>query len=478
MAKIPTYEAQLTPQVVETVKPANGLFTSAAEGGTEMMAQMAEISQKFYDLKNVSESSRAATDLSIELAGIEAEATEDVDTSEENLIKYDQKINDAISRHAGTISDGQTRAKALQSFRVSAYNTSTKVASRFRKAQIEVAEYRLLKRVAIVHDTYINTVGEKERKVQRDTVLEEIDAARKVGILTPRQAMSAREDVDSWNKDWQDNQIQAMVNEDPELAKKMILENQYGELTPSERNDWLTIAEKSSAKKQKEHVMAMKIKKEKEEDYFSEKLFNGELTINELKSALEIPESEGGASRTMLNSMKKNLYSAQNKRVQYLVGEFDKADDFDLITSKVLESDIDLMRAREILIDAYGDGVLSGDEAARLNKIIKFSKDIRFAQSTNPFISGWKNIKKVFGDNPKSAKELTEDLKRYLLSATQKDADPIVEASKIVKDRQNKNYPEYQGWQEGKSYETIIGTVKFLGISQNGDALVERLNAN
>jgi len=239
MPKIQTYDVQQTPQPMEVVPQQTGIYTNGGKAFSEVAKQVDDITQKFREIRNVRETSKASTDLQVNLAQIEKEAQNDPNFDKPEV--YQQRIDEAMATHAQTISEPAVREKAMNDFRLKSYSTYSDIQTNFRKRQIESTQYHLAKEIDASKMAYINTADPAKKKLFMDTALARLDESVKTGILSSEAATGIRRYIDT---NWAKSEAMHDAESNPDLALVTFANGGYPALdTPEERKSFMEFAQ-------------------------------------------------------------------------------------------------------------------------------------------------------------------------------------------------------------------------------------------
>lgn len=256
MPKIQTYDSQVNPQPMDVVPQQTGLYTNGGKAFSEVAKQVDDITQKFREIRNLKETSKASTDLQVELSQIEKQAQEDPNFNDPT--EYQQRIDDAMARHSQSITEPAVREKAMDSFRLKSYSTFSDIQTNFRRRQIEDTQYNLAREIDASRLSYINTADPAKKQLFMDTALQRLDDSVKAGVLTAEAATSMRRYI---GKDWAKSEAMHDAETNPDLALVTFSQGGYPGLdTPDERKKFFDFAQ--SMKKRNDTQVALKVKAE------------------------------------------------------------------------------------------------------------------------------------------------------------------------------------------------------------------------
>ncbi len=213
-----------------------------------------------------------------------------------------------------------------------------------------------------------------------------------------------------------------------------------------------------------------------------DKAVNREITIADIQAELAIPEEQGGIKRETLlryqNGVLSGIKNDLNRMLQektpnkeptkraILVKQYN-----DLIDN-FIDDKTDQWKAKEMLAQAWTDGIINTKEQQFLNNLKGNLKNIEWNRSTNPIVSA---IKKVKDFSNMQANPNDENLARKiktLVNGISSGQDPQVTADNIIRQDVINNNPEVTSYpKEGKrqynptlnKYRIIYpdGTIKY-----------------
>ena len=401
----------------------------------------------------------------------------EADPNHDNKEIYQKELED-LRGGIGEFSNNQAKAKFGQYASTIINKANIKVDGTYRNKMVDYTKGQLLEAERNAFEAYkANPVPEQAAAI-RAGYISKVQAANDRGFLDDVYLQQRINELTKWDSDRQDNLMQDLLNNDPELAEAALTSGQFKDMKSESKATWLKVIESAKKQREKEQEDMYKASTELKDDSMTEKFFKDELRIDELNAAMEEDEAKGGATRTTLLSMRDKLYTAQKEKLGMILKTNPKAKDFVKLTDQIIDKKIDLIRAREILIDAYGDGIISKEEGGLLNNIKRTLKDIQFNKNTGPMVLGMKKIKEVFNRPNKSTEDLAADLREYLYTVADGQTKPTIAADGIIKRRFEKDHPEYEGWEDNKiKFEPLVGSLKKLGTADDGMPIIERLNA-
>ncbi len=437
--------------------------------------QLDTIATKFADLDTLRRKTKAENDLAIDLKNIEAQADQDTDVTRAPY--YQQEIEKVSAKHLATVPD-VAKAEVSENFRLRGYNAYSKIRSDFRQKEINTSIFEGFRKVESDKDMFISTVHLAEKEAAQKSSLAKIEELRVSGAITPTQAASKVEEITKgW---WKDVAIF-----DASTNPNMYWENRetYAKngIGPQDLVATDGIAEKTANKMNAQREREVKDIADKKYDDLITLTLENKLSVSDIVEEMNIPPEEGGVDRTKLLRLQKALLSKQvvtdaNK----VIRSEPKAREVFKNFSKVLREDIPTLQLREFLLDAVSDGNISTEEGAVLNKINGLINNVNYNKESNPIVKGWRRLLNNFStykytDKPHS--DALDDLREYL-RAIGKDENPDEASGRIIKQRIDKNLPQFADWtEEGKTYPTLIGAVKYITRDEDGMPIVEMLNA-
>ena len=425
MAKIPRIDIP----VRTTTNQVPGRLISQGSATGDVLQILGETGQRLFNqlsqAKAVAEKTRAQNERDTRLLNIQTQAANDPDISPKRQKFYNGEINKIGSESAKSISIPEERSIFEQESLSKASISNAKIQAGFRKKIVEQGAADL----SIFLDNKENEFIQAESaKGKQSAILERNDKIREAvrsGYISPADATTK---IDELNKKWGVAQVEYDIATNPLAARELLNKKAYPNVSEAERVDLL-----------KKVDTEMKRQSAELKDDLNTKFLNQELGVDEILAA-GFQREDGGiggtAAKVLVNQLKAqqkvrldDIYSSSADSVKYI----------DLIDN-VLLNDIDSVRFKEILVDAFSDGEIDQEENERLRKMKELLGPKRF-RDNHPIISGIPVIKNFFGANNPDQKDLAVAIRNYL-----KEVDggktPANAVNEILNQEYNSIYPD------------------------------------
>jgi hypothetical protein len=189
-----------------------------------------------------------------------------------------------------------------------------------------------------------------------------------------------------------------------------------------------------------------------------DKAMNREITIADIEAELAIPESAGGMKRetllkyqngvlrgiqTDLNTMmkEKSANDSPTKRATMVEQYLGLIDNF-------IDDKSDQWKAREMLAQAWTDGVINSKEQKFLNDLKNNLKAIEWNRSTNPIASAIKGIKNFLGAQADMTDEERASRIKTLVGGMIEGTTPEAAQVKVESDFVKSRFPDYASYEK------------------------------
>lgn len=469
MPTLPIFNSQRNIQPT-TGQPLRNEAAQSFEAQNNLLATATNIAQKWSDANDVMQYTQAKANYEVATTDIQTRAAADPDYN--NSPKYFKELEEIKKNSLSLIANQAVAGKAALEFDMGNRIAQIKIGADFKQKQLKVNQFNAKSLVESLEAKRLSAPpkAQEQYSLQIKQVLEANVASGTLSL----------DEADKILKNSQKTAAQAMINADPELAKKMLTQGKFPDLSPTDQVNLLQVADKAQEQRLAEIKKVYAEQKKATETSLQEKFFKETLTINEIEEQLKTPENEGGADRNTLQTMKDNLYKASKAKITDYIGiKYPESLDYVNTVDKVLDKDTDIIRAREILIKSYADGKISKEEGLVLDNIKNMSDSIAYKKTGN-LLEKWYLKLRTFANggyiSDKSVEEQAQDLRDYLIQASQPEAEPEKIAIDIMEKRKVSNYPTFADWKKGETYNTGIGPVKFIDRDKDGMPIIENLN--
>lgn len=471
MPIFPTYNQQRN-ITAGTVAPMRNEAAEEFAPQQQLIKTGLEITKNLSDSHDTIQLTEAKYKNDLALATIKAQAEADPDYR--NSQKYIQAVQEATNNSAMGIDNKEKANMFSMEANYDSQVAISNIQAVFTKKELEHGKFVLDNELDLLAQKKLSAKGKQIEVINQqvaDLLVKNISA----GVITEAEGKKKIEDMEKAS-------VQAVINSDPFLAEKLLTSGEFPSLSPDDRVNFLKIVDSAKAQREAEIKRLNNEKKTAVENELEDKFFKEQLTITDLEKASEIPESQGGADRETLNTMKKKLYSAQKERIENYIGiKYPESEEYVKLVDSMFDAETtDIIKARQILVDAYSDGKIDSNEATALSTIKKMVYSIEANKASNPLVKGYNIIKAMMNGgyvSGKGVEEQAQDLKEYITSLSiQQDAEPETVANGIMERRQTLNYPTFSNWKKGETYNTGIGPVKFIDRDKDGMPIVERIN--
>lgn len=177
------------------------------------------------------------------------------------------------------------------------------------------------------------------------------------------------------------------------------------------------------------------------------------LTIADIETELAIPEEKGGMKRaTLLTYQRAALRGIENdlnrilqektpdknptQRAIMVKKYNDLIDDF-------MDDKTDQWKAKELLAQAYADGIINPKEQQFLNNLKQGLKGIEWNRSTNPLVNIIKGTKEFLRKQSNATDEVIALRMKQLVGGIISGEDPLTASKKVMSDEIKSVFPDY-----------------------------------
>lgn len=189
-----------------------------------------------------------------------------------------------------------------------------------------------------------------------------------------------------------------------------------------------------------------------------DKFAAGEATIRDIEAEESIPEESGGIKREQLYTYKKAILSGIKGNLDRMLREKTPNNDetrrardvrkyLDLIDN-FIDNKVDQWKAKEMLAQAYGDGIINDKEQKFLNDMKQNLKDIEFNRSTSIVASTIRGVKDFLNFQSNASDEDIARNIKTLVGEIAEGKDPNASARKVISQEIVKRIPDISTYPE------------------------------
>ncbi len=344
MVMIPQVESgqQITGES-PSLRVSEGLFQGAGAELKQTAKALKLMSDQLDKTNNFSEATRGETEARRRLAELELESETDPNFDKAT-------VQDRIAAIRSEVSESIKLPKARDSF-ASSYDRLS-IGSDFKIRRI-LNKKSIINAKANMLDNIDELQGDDNREQELDLKLTQ--GVQNL-LLNKLEARDLKKKV---LKDWQETDIRNAIAEDSEVAKDLIVEGAFGDLSASETSDWLDAANKKTARNKKVA-----------DTLLTQKWLNGganvienlkETSVEDLIQAITNDEIDPSLGNSLIK------WKTEDGTVQY---EEDK-DIWKEIVRDSLSPEQDLIKFQRRIADAVSNKKIQAVQAAELSTQIR-----------------------------------------------------------------------------------------------------------
>ena len=356
-------------------KQAQEGLSEAIRGIGKTMAEVQDAQDKVRDFRQVNEASVYHSEQTSNLHTL-AKNDPNIDPA-----KYATELDKLTTEAAKTISSPLAKeefmAKAKQQNIVINYG----IRDLYRTQQIEGAKAVVLLKGQQLED---NAGGMDQ--VSRDTAGIDfkmtLEDAIKKGVYNKAEAQLLWEKTQ--NK-INENIVKYDIYNDPATQEKDSItlaelksgkDGKYGFLNSSDRLALIQDSQRRIFQNNQTYKRENELSKDTRFNNIFDKQNQGTLTLQDIDNEFQTSEKEGGIPKKQLLEIKKGIETRVKNALEVIIGNNDKAEEYLKFIDNFINDESDRQKGREYLAGAYGDKILSSQEASFLNKIKAEAGDI------------------------------------------------------------------------------------------------------
>ena len=196
-------------------------------------------------------------------------------------------------------------------------------------------------------------------------------------------------------------------------------------------------------------------------DSFIDKLAEGTATFKDIEAEKLIPESAGGMKRETLLKYQTALQKGIAKTLDDMMRE--KTDvagrqestqratmvkKYNDLIDAFIDDKTDQWKARDMLAQAYVDGIVNPKEQQFLNGLFKNTKDIEFNRSTSPIVNAIKGVKSFMGWQQNASDEDVAFRIKQLVGGVMNGGEPAVVQKQVMSEEVKQKFPDYTSYEK------------------------------
>ena len=452
MVKIPQAESQ---EQITGASPSLRVSEGLFQGGGAELKQTAKalklMSDQLHKTNIFSEATRGETEARRRLSELEFESETEAD--------FDGKTTqDRIAAIRSEVSESIKIPEARDSFAASFDRLS--IASDFKIR-------RTLNKKSIINAkaNWLDNIDELQGDANRE---QELDLKLEQGVqnllLDPIQARDLKKKV---LKDWQEEDIRDAIAEDSEVAKDLIINGDFGDLSASETSDWLDAADKKTARNKKVAEVALDTKW----------LVKGGEAINNLETISIQDLIELVANEEISPNLGSDLiaHKTDPESVQY---ETNKK-----VWNELLRDSVDINTDLRKFQEALGKGVankkIQALEAADFSKdVLEFFQGaidfkIKETRRNKAMASAYALFDSNFNLITGFAFRLGKEFNKRIKEESVKTEDMPGLANELIIEENRRKNETRPGYEKGDIINTPNGAVRVEGFDSDGEPLVK-----
>jgi hypothetical protein len=322
---------------------------------------------------------------------INLDAINDPDTSEEGLKRYQARLTKARTDAMGMISIPFERDRFNLEIQQKEIVAGVELQRTFAKKSLDKwrVEYEKL----------------MEQTTDRETAFRTADEAAQKGAISYEKA---EEDKQKWDI----NNIKFKIYDETATQEKdsfVLNELKKGEegiykyLTTGTRLELIEVAQRRIFQNNQKYKRDLDELRNVKHNNILDKISTNTLTFKDIENEMAIPEEEGGVPKKILVSYQKGLQGGIENDLKKIISEkrrdrkptvrATEAKKYLDLIDNFIDDNVDLWRAREILANAYADGIVNPQEAKLLNQIKQNLEDIEWNRQSGKIKSAIEGLK-------------------------------------------------------------------------------------
>jgi len=473
MPKIQIYESQVEAQSPQAPQVQIEDFTGGWQNATDAFKTIDATVKEFKKVRDFNEVSEAELGLRAEIGAIEQQAANEKDLNK--LEYYRAKIDDAISRHSGKISDKLVQSEVRASFNLTGYSSYSKITNDFRKKSIDVGQAAYMARANEYATAIANAQSQTEKDKAEADWVNAFNEARAAGIYSEKDLVGLQiahqEEVKTAQKTKVQYDIQsdnARSEEDSSvLAELRKADGQYSYLDNKTRLGLIQDAQRRIFQNNQTFKRDAEISRNERFDEIFTKSYNGTLSLSDIDRELETPEEFGGIPRKQLIDIKEGIQKRVKSDLAVIVEDDAKAAEYLRFIDNFISDENDRQKGREFLATAFKDQILSDKEASFLNSIKREAEDIEYGRKYQESWNPLKGAIKYIGEQMRGRKTATEAdaalAIKKLIAGLSAGKDPKIVQKQILTEDAIKRNPSIVGIpDEGTEYMDDNGAIKMV----------------
>jgi hypothetical protein len=427
MPKIPQHQSEGGIRVSGTPEMGLGAVSASKQAQEEGIVKAIETAEdtlvRVRDFRQQSEAQAYAFE---KLNSIKALADQDTDF---DAAKYETEIDKVGMEATRTISGRLAKDEFMAQFQRQATALKWGIKNDFRAKELQAADATIEYQGQQIIDTY----GGMDDAMKMSSVANyktQLENAVKVGLYNKGTAdlkwAEFQKKVFRGQVKWDIYNDKATQEENSEVLRELRKKKDsiYDYLTTSERIDLIQESQRRIFQNNQSFKRELELSKDTRFNSIFDKINTDTLTLQDIDNEMVIPEERGGIPKKQLLDIKDGIQMKIKSDLDLIGKNNEKARDYLKFINNFIDDENDRQKAREYLAKAYGDMILSPQEASYLNKIKRETEDIEFNRTSMWLKSAVKAIRETFRGRKTSTDSEAALAIKQLISGMNKGRNP------------------------------------------------------
>lgn len=391
MPTMPVYNAQrnITPQ---TEAPFRNEAAQTSENALKITSALQNVTQKWSDAHDVMQYTEAKA--KYEVAALDIHMRANADPDFKNSAQYSKELGDLKSNSLEGIDNQAIGNKLGMEIDYNNKISAIKIDSQFKQKEVEYNKVMVKSNLDALLQKKLSAATDAERAQYDDEINALLDANVKSGVLSYEEAAAQLKDSQKTSVKYEIYNDASTQEKDSEILKELRdPKGKYSYLDPKTRLDLVEESQRRIFQNNQTFKRANELSKDTRFQNIFQKANEGTLTLSDLDAEQADADAgdPGALDQKEILSIRKGLQSKIKTDLEAITSSNEKAAKYHEFIDNFIDDETDRQKGRELIVNAFKDGILSTKEAALLNSLKRETEDIQF--NRNPyFFEGLKPI--------------------------------------------------------------------------------------
>ena len=383
MPSLPQYNSQRNIEA-RTSQPLRNEVAGEYAADQQVIGAIQGVTQKWSDAHDVMQFTEAKGKYEVGVADIQSRAAADPNYKDSD--KYYKELEDMKKGSLQGVNNKMVMEKLSTEMDFGNQMAGIKIDNDFKQKELKVGKFNVGQGVEGLQVKMLGATNASEAMEYQNQITELLDLNVASGVLSLKEAEAIRDGAHK-------TAVQYDIYADPSTAEdqSQVLKElrdpkgKYSQLDAESRLDLIKDSQARIFQNNQTLKRENSASRDQKYDDIFAKMDEGNLTFFDFDRQMRIPESEGGIPKKQLITLKKAHQTATDKALIEVASNDKRAEKYvDGIRGLIANVD-DKYKAREAIVEAFGDHVLTGKEMKFLNSLIAETQSIERVRGREKF---------------------------------------------------------------------------------------------